>query len=67
MSKPLPKSLHTVTAIKNAANQARLFNRDPDAMFVCADPEPKDHAERDRFGFAWIDGGEGERPIGFGK
>ncbi len=47
-------------ATKNAKNQASLFNRDVDAIFVCADPDPKPHKERDRFGFAWLDGGEGE-------
>jgi hypothetical protein len=50
-------------AAANAKRQARLFNRDPDDLIIIRDLDPQPHAERDRYGFAWLDGGAGERPM----
>jgi len=52
------------SAIANAERQARLFGRDWSDLVVDADDDPEPSAERDRFGFAWTDGGAGERPLG---
>jgi len=48
------------SAIANAERQARLFNRDWSDLVVDADDDPPESPERDRFGFAWTDGGAGE-------
>lgn len=48
------------SAVANTRNQARLFNRDPDDLMVKLDSNPAPNAERERFGFAWLDRGEGE-------
>lgn len=49
------------SAIAIAQGQARLFNRDWSDLLVDADDSPPESPERDRFGFAWTDGGAGER------
>jgi hypothetical protein len=56
------ETMDLASAILTARSQARLFNRDPDDLIVIRDLAPQPHQERDRFGFAWLDGGDGERP-----